>query len=165
MKKTRAFLALALALSLLLCGCSGLFGEDPKTFSKAGMSITLDEGFMERELISYTAVYESVDIAVFALKEEFSLFEGTGYGANTTLKEYAELVIEANGIDCRVTTEGSLTGFRYEKEAGGKEVTYCAYVYKSSDAFWLVQFSVVSSQYEKNKDKIADFAASVTFDK
>ena len=68
-----AALVLTLLCSCLLCGCS-LFQASPKTFTKSGMSITLTDDFTERDYVSYTAVYDSQYVAIFAIKEEFSLF-------------------------------------------------------------------------------------------
>lgn len=162
---------------LMLTGCStvlGAIGEvaeemggsKTQSFTKAGMTIDLNENFKEESIVNFTGYYVSTDIIVVTLKENYSLFEGTQYGPNTSLKEYAELVIHANGFENKeVIEEDGLTGFRYEKEINGKDLSYFAYVYKCDDAFWLVQFAVEKEYAEEKKDEIVDFAKSVRFEK
>ena len=151
-------LVIVLMAALFLSGCA-LFEASPKTFAKAGMSITLTDRFTERDYVSFTAVY----VAVFALKEEFTLFEGSALGKNSSLNDYANAVILANGLDVSPATEDGLTFFTYQKENNGTEYTYFSTVHKSGDAFWLIQFSAKTEQYESQKDNILTYAKSVSF--
>ena len=51
-----------LLIACLLCGCSffsGLGAAQEKEFTKAGMSITLTDDFVEQDIVSQTAVYSS----------------------------------------------------------------------------------------------------------
>ena len=151
-----------LASLLLFSGC-GLFKESPKTFTKGGMSITLTNRYKEAKLEGQTVAYDSKKIAVFALKEEFTLFEGTKYGKDSSLEDYANLVITANDVTASVNTENGLTSFTYTGENGKQKFTYFATVFKSEDAFWLIQFATESANYEAQKDTILSFAKSISF--
>ena len=70
-----------------------------KTFTKAGLSITLTAGFTEKEMMSKTAYYESKSAIVTVLKEEFSLFESVNISTDISLREYAQLVITQNMLE------------------------------------------------------------------
>lgn len=164
MKKKSFFILTSLLIFIFVfSGCAD--ANSPKTFSKAGMSITLDGSFNEAVYESYTACYDSPYVAVYALKQDFTFFEGSGYGTDTPLKDYANLVIESNGLEnCDVTEANGLVGFSFQKESGGGLYHYNAYVYKSDSAFWLVQFATEADNASVYENKIISFAQSVTFD-
>ena len=60
---SKAALAVVLVFTLMLSGCS-LFEPDEKSFSKAGMTVTLTEAFVEQDVVNYTATYVSTKIMV-----------------------------------------------------------------------------------------------------
>lgn len=158
MKKIVLWLSMVLMVTTLCSGCSFLKPQE-KTFTKSGMSITLTDKFYEKDVVNYTATYGSTDVAIMALKEEFSLLEGL---ENLSLEDYAQLVIENNKKDISVEKKDGLTYFLYEAEANGKTYSYFSCVYKGTDAFWLIQFSTVADQYEKKSDQLITWAKSVT---
>lgn len=152
-------------LSSVMFGCvfKTLFGEpELKDFTKAGMTITLTSDFTEKDLVNQTAYYTSETVIVTALKEEKSLFEEANINIDT-LTEYAELVIENNNANSTVTEENGATYFIYEAEANGKEFKYYASVFKTDDAFWLVQFACEKDDFDSNKTQFAEYASSVKF--
>ena len=159
-----------LALALLLTGCTAVetAPEAPalQDFSKAGMTVTLTEEFYEKEHMGYTTCFLSDDIAVFVLKEEYTLFENTDFSSASTLEEYAGLVWNANQFTGNVplTTDGDLKYFEYDYTANGNSYTYRTYVFKSADAFWLVQFASLSEHYEALSRTMHGYAATVRFD-
>lgn len=157
MKKAR--LVLILSLCLAFSSCSFMFKEaKAKTFAKAGLSITLTDEFNEKDQRSYTACYDSAHVAVFVLKEEFTLLQGL---EDASLDDYCALVIENNNKDSAIQKEGGLTYFVFEFSANGKEYTYFCPVFKGSDAFWLVQFSCVTSEYNDYLEKFIAWANTV----
>lgn len=163
--KTAKILILTVVFVLIATSLVGCFGPSEKVFSKAGMSITLDSGFNEKEYVSYTVCYDSKNVAIFVLKEEFSLFESADIDAAAlSLNDYAELVIANNSVDADVQTKDGLTYFKYNNSANGKEYTYSSYVYKTDDAFWLIQFATEQDEFEQNAARIEGFAKSVKFD-
>lgn len=145
---------------------SGIFSKDstaPKNFSADNMSITLTDDFKENDVGNYTAVYDSKKVAVFVLKESFSFVEGF---ENYTLEQYAALVISSNNLgDPEIKTVDGLTVFEYESQNPETKDTYkyFTYVYKASDAFWMVQFAVRDKVANEYAPKIAEWAKSVEF--
>lgn len=136
-----------------------------KTFSSNGMSITLTDEFRKTNIENYTVAYDSKNIAVFALKEEFTLAEGFG---NNTLRQYAELVLKNNNLtSAAIKNYDGLVGFEYDFTNPQTHDTYryFTYVYKSDDAFWMVQFATLSKNSEKYSSKITEWAQSVKFSK
>lgn len=134
-----------------------------KVFASKGMSITLTDDFNETEIENYTLAFTSREVAVFALKEEFSLAEGFG---DYTLEEYGSLVIENNGFnDVVLNTVNGLTFFEYEYENPQNLATYCyaSFIFKADDAFWLVQFATLKEDYESYASQIVEWAESVSF--
>lgn len=159
-----------LALVLLLTGCAAGEAEPAapaaQNFSKAGITLTLTEHFYEKTHVGYTTCYLSDDIAVFLLKEEYTLFENTDFSSASTLEEYAGLVWNANQFTGNVplVTEDGLKYFEYDYSANGNSYTYRTYVFKAADAFWLVQFAALSEYYDTLTDTMHGYAATVRFD-
>ena len=138
---------------------------EPKSFSAEGMSITLTDEFAENTVEGYTAFYEKQELAVLALKEDFSLIEGfEAY----TLEDYGELVLEANqfGDDVKLATKDGVTYFTfdYENTAYNETYTYFSAIYKADDAFWMIQFMTFADDYEALLPEILEYAKSVKFE-
>jgi len=153
---------------MLLVGCAEETAPaEPvaQDFSKAGMTLTLTDAFAEKEYVTYTACYESADISVMALKEEYDLFDNTDFSSATSLEEYAGLVWSANQFEGNVplVTDGDLRYFEFDRTANGNDYTYRAYVYKAADGFWLVQFVSRADRYEELQDTMHGYAAGVVF--
>ena len=155
-------LALSLVLLLSAAGCSrsSFNNAKDKTFSKDSISIVLTTAFAEKEQDIYTAVYDSVRAAVYIQKEEFELAEGF---SDLSLQEYAQLVIDNNGIDSEISGIDGLTYFVYERESEGKTGKTRACVYKSDDAFWLIHFACDIKDYDGLSESITKWAKSVEF--
>ena len=138
--------------------------NDPKTFTANGMSITLTKAFKETQMQGFTNCYDSADVAVFALKEEFTLMEGF---EKYTLEQYADLVIQNNNLsEAVVKKENGLTGFQHEWVNPDTQDTcrYISFVYKTEDAFWLVQFATLKENADARMEDITQWAKTVTFD-
>jgi hypothetical protein len=153
------------ALILLMCtlfstlvGC-GLLTPQDKSFSKAGMTITLTSHFSEQDMVTQTAYYVSPKAIVTALKED-----GSTVG-NYTVKRYAELVCEVNKLTgSTVTAKDGYAEFDYEKEVNGKEYYYYARCFKDGTDYWLFQFACETKNTEECKPLFDKWASSVTFD-
>lgn len=145
---------------------SGIFSQaTPKqeTFTSGGITITLTDEFKETEAANFTTVFDSRHVAVLALKESFSLAEGLD---KLTIDEYASLTITANDLKfADAQRDGELTYFVYENINPDTKVNYryYSYVYKASDAFWLVQFATAVNEADEYAPKIAEWAKSVKF--
>lgn len=141
------------------------FNKTPsvKTFSSNGMAITLTDEFKETNIENYTVVYDSKNVAVFALKEAFTLVDGF---EDYTPKQYADLVIQTNNLESAETktTEG-LTHFEYSftNPETNDVYQYFSYVYKTNDAFWLIQFTTLNKNVDEYTQQITEWAKSVEF--
>ncbi|MBR7142955.1 MAG: hypothetical protein IKD06_05400 [Clostridia bacterium] len=157
----KIWLAVLLAASLLLTSCA-LFPVEQKDFTKGDMTITLTNRFIERQQEGYTVCYDSASMGVFALREEFGLFEEVGYGAETSLADYRDLVLQANEVEAEPIGEDGLVGFRFTAQSDGQSYTFSAYVYKSTEAFWLLQFVTRTEDFSALQNLILSYAKSVT---
>ncbi len=164
MKKILAILLVAITLvSFVGCLDTKVYDAKAKEFTKEGLVITLTEKFVETAVENYTVAFDSKEVAILALKEEFSLAEGFG---DNTLEEYADLVRLANDSAQNISdvkdTEGIIS---FEHEAENKEENktyrYFSAMYKGKDAFWLVQFACEESKYEEYKPYFIQWAKTV----
>ena len=161
MKKVLS-LALVLILMLSLVSCA----PKSKEFSKEGMTITLTNSFWEKSVDGYTICYDSRNDAVFVLKEAFSLLDGA---EDLTLDEYAEMVRKNNASrsPSEIKKEEGLTIMEYTflNESNGITYAYLTTMFKTSDAFWLIQFTCEKSDYDTRRASYIEWAKSVKFDK
>lgn len=135
-----------------------------KTFSSDGMTIELTNEFREKGIENYTVAFDSKKVAVFALKEEFTLLDGF---EDYTLEQYVDLVIQANNLtSVEIKTVDGLMHFEYEHTNPETNDTYqyFSYVYKANDGFWLIQFATLDENVEEYAVKIVEWAKSVNVD-
>ncbi len=142
------------------------FGSEvePKVFSENGMSITLTNEFRQVQMQNYTNCYDSAKVAVFALKEEFALADGF---ENYTLEQYGNLVLQNNNLtSLELKSVDGLTGFEYESTNPDTKDTYMyfSFIYKSKDAFWLVQFATLTENADEYNSKITEWAKNISFE-
>lgn len=170
-KNSKRFLSIYIPILTVLCilgFCLGFFSgyyEDSnaeKTFIAEDMQITLTEEFIEESFSGATACYASYNAAVFVIKEEFSYFEN---GENTTIEEYAEEFFEYNELDSTLQYVNQLPCFEYEVYDPDYDSInyYMAFIYKSDDAFWVVQFAANKNKSEDLKPEFIKWAESVHF--
>lgn len=136
--------------------------KKPKVFEKEGMTITLNNQFQEVSDADLTACYDSKDVAVFALKEDFSQNEVL---RTYSLEQYVNLAISVNNIDSKLQKIDDLTYFEYQSEnTETKDIYhYCVFVYKTSDSFWTVQFATKEEDYNDKKQDIIDWNKDIEF--
>lgn len=135
----------------------------PKDFSYEEMTITLTALFKEEEVEGRT-VFTSNDVAVFVLRENFVAgdIDLSGY----TVRGYAELARENNPVMADATyeeTDGVPNMVYTYAGDDGKTYVYFTTFYKSSNAFWIVQYFVNESGYESRKPKFIEWAKTVHF--
>lgn len=142
-----------------------LFGSRTveKDFSCNDMQITLTKAFKETELQGFTAVYESKDVAVFALEEAFTLAPNFG---DYTLNQYAQLVLDSNGMSISdLKFDGDLMYFEYDATVADtqEDYHYVAYLFKEDDAFWMIQFATLKEDADEYANQIGSWAKTITF--
>ena len=164
MKKNIKLFGLLLTV-LLIAGCS-LLKEPTKTYTVNGISVTMKDDFKEKDLVSVTTYLESTDAIFTALKEEFVNLESVGINRNSTLRDYAEAVAYNNNLSSsNIIEQDGLVYFTYTREVSGKNFYYLATVYKSDDAFWLVNFACESKNKDSFEPKFIEWAKTVEFTK
>ncbi len=137
---------------------------EPKDFSSDGMTITLTDEFVKTDIENCTVAYDSKNVAVFALKESFSLVDGF---EDYTLEQYGDLLLQNNNLSSfELEKIEGLTGFEYEfTNPDTKDICrYFSFIYKAKDAFWLVQFATLTENADANKSRIIEWAKTVSFE-
>ena len=162
MKKLLAILI----CTVVLLSCVSCFSPVEKAFSTSGMTITLTSNFKETTLNGYTVAYDSTKVAVFVLKENFSLLEGF---EDYSLEQYGEILRQNNESKnpSELKEIDNITYFEYQfhNTELDKDYKYFTTVYKSSDAFWMIQFCSLVKDYESQFDNMLTWAKSVEFEK
>lgn len=164
MKKTIPFAAVLLLLCLIFSGC----GKNEKLFYSTHLTISIKppEDFRQVEIEGLAAAYESDYMAIRVLRERFESYEGVDDRINkdTSALEYAQFLTEVNkGTEGNAFTEGDLTLFYFTQSGSEKKFRGAAYVYKSVDSFWTVQFITEKDQFDTYRDQIVEMALSVGF--
>lgn len=170
MKKGLVVLLVAMIVGLIVGGVVGynLVGQNSqqeKVFTAEDMSITLNGSFRKTEYEGYTVVFDSQNVAVFALKEPFTLAEGL---ESYSVQDYRALLIQANGISYyQSKQQDGLYWFEYNytDPNSGDIYHYYTYSYKASDAFWMIQFALLDAKTAEYEDLIHQWAGSVQFGK
>ena len=158
--------ALAVVAVLALIGVFLLTGGigNKKDFSAEGMTITLTQDFEEAFVDGFTVACKSSEVAMFALKEEFTLMAGA---ENYTVEEYANLVCQNNplAMGAELQTQEDITWFEYSYMNSTENQTYRFFVcvFKSDDAFWLVQFATPEALAEEHMSQFISWAKTVSF--
>lgn len=164
MTKKRIGIIVLMMFTLILGGC---FNSEvkQKDYSSHGFNIKMDDGMTEKDLATATATYMSDKVVVTALKEEFTLLEAIDIDEKSSIEDYAEAVIKNNKADYELKEKDGINYFEYEKTVSGKDYYYYAVVYKSDDAFWLVNFACEKNNKSEYQEKFFEWAKTVTFDK
>ena len=160
-KLLAAVLVACMLLSLVGCGKKA-YETKASDFSTDGITITLTKSFKEKFYEGYTVCYDSKDVAVFVIKDSYSLNKSF---ENMTIEGYANFA--RNTISERNPTQviknNGLIYFEYEfsNEESGKVFKYFAAVYKGVDAFWLVQFACDVDAYSEYFPYFVQWAKTV----
>ena len=70
-------------------------------------------------------------------------------------------VIENNGHDFEPIHDNDLLYYYHDENMLGYDTRYYSFVYKGEDAFWIVQFSCYSEDFQEMDPKIMNWAESV----
>ena len=161
-KRQSRITIIAIAVGIILAAAlsymsSQLAGKvDPKTFSYQDFSITLTEDFVQCSYDNTDVAFESDEVAVFASRDD------KGYFGNISLKDYAQMAIQASGrADTQLHQEGARIWITYTARIDGMEYFYMVQFYESEDAFWLVNFATPIGFREKYENQFMKWADSV----
>ncbi len=164
MKKYVSILAILLLVCLAFGGCA----KNDKLFYSTHLTISIKppEDFQEVKIEGLAAAYESEYMAIRVLRERFESYEGVDERINedTSALEYAQFLSEINeGSEGGAFVEGDLTLFYFTQVGSEKTFRGAAYVYKSVDSFWTVQFITEEKDFEQYRNQIVEMALSVGF--
>lgn len=145
-----------------LCGCA-VKDTKNKVFTKNEFNITLNEAYVESQQDGFYACYDSATVAVFVVKESFDIMEGF---SDYTIEQYANIVMyncsdknpslhQKDGI--------SYIEYSFKNTQINKTYNYLIALYKSDDAFFMVQFTCEDKNYKEYKDYFLDRAKTVRF--
>ena len=159
-------IAKILVCALLVCCCLGGCAKidtltEDRTLTFHDLTITLP-GYFENQLSSsYTGqdtfMYGVYEISVTGVREEFALFDEI-----PSLEEYGNKLISTNNLNTFLEQEEGLTTFTYSYMDGTTSYTYLAAVYEGSQAFWLVQASCKTENFDSTRDALFTYLKSVT---
>ena len=161
--KTRVILKRTLVRVLIMALCVlGLRScvPTPQAFSYGGVNITLTTAFERKANDDYVAKYLYSKAGVFIDKK----IQASEYKGIST-KEYAEKLIANMETDATVTkNQNGLVMFQYETNPGQKDaLTHFVYCYNDFPYFWTVDFIVFSKNADSYREKIDEWANSVSF--
>ena len=168
--KKLLFVPLLLALCLTMSSCFLFFAApqesipDPitldeigtsKTFEKAGITLPLTDKFKEEQSErGFDAYYTSDFCGVVVLKEAFTLEEGL---AERPLEQYIKNVIKNNGHTNIEPQQRDGLWYYANNNNSGYSCVY-SYVYKGTDAFYIVQYIINNVDEDTLKETIHDWA-------
>ena len=135
-----------------------LNGENtaPKTFTKEDFQITLTDAFEEAQEEGCHSFYTSKTAMVFTVREEKEIF------GDITLKEYGDLVLQANGRTGIQMNQGEgFIWFEYTDTPSKQEVYYLAVCCQGEDAFWIINFATPVKNQAKYQETFLDWAKTI----
>ena len=155
-------LSLIFVFSMTSCLKDGFEGAE-KTYMYDNMSITMTENFNEASYDGFDVCFDSATVAVFCIKEPFTLADGI---EDMTLNDYTELTLEVNkSHNPTLKNVDGIPVMEYTYYNANTDITYAYFsaLYKSGDAFWVVQFACNEDLYAENEAFLIKWAKSVTF--
>ena len=170
-KKVSKKFGVFLAICCVVGGVCGFLGSyDPPQYAKdgelmkftdvSGVVLTLTDSFEEFDADGFDFSYTCEDVAILGFSEDFETYPDL---KDYTVKEYGELTIEYGGFgsEVKLQEQGGLNYFEFVSD----EYKYFACVYKTENAFWVIQFSTDTAQYDSYRSDFAEWARSVEFAK
>ena len=130
-------------------------------FQNAYFSITLTDDFAETQAEPFAAAYGSRDAAVLAMRNTFAEADI----ADLTPEGYARLSIDLNKLSSSPQQENGLTYYVYQSQPNDDGITYryYAYVFKTTDAFWVIQFAADADRADRYAADFSAWASTVAF--
>lgn len=157
----KKILVLLGVFALILCGCDQKIKE--KEYENNHFKITMQEGFYEKDLAAATIYYESSNVLFTSIKESFEDLAIVGLDKDSTIDEYAKVVMANNKAEYDLQEKNDITYFTYEKEIQGKEFYYLTSIFKTNDAFWLISFGCESKNKEIYESNFIKWLNTISF--
>ena len=156
--RKKILLVLVVFSMLLVVGCS----PSTKTFSGSGISIELNGGFIEKEVIQAPIYLESTNHIFMGARELKSEVESMGIN---NLRQYIEAVLSNSGHTATVELyeeDGVMYYFAYYTATVDREYGYMLFVMQGEHHFYTMNFGCLEKNLESNKTKYHNWAQTVT---
>ena len=161
MKKI-TFLLFVFLFAFTLSACKA----EAKEFSGAGINITLDESFVEKQVIQAPLYLESLEYIFMGLRE--SSTELAAYGI-TTLEDYVNAVLANNGHSSStvetITDDDDNVLYHYAYYTAtveDMEYGYMLITMQGESHFYTMNFGCLESNLDDSKDQFFTWAESIT---
>lgn len=165
---------LIVVLAIIICNivaiCFAFFGDyihslasiskKPHTFYTEDFTITLNSSFTIDEDDCFDMIYVTKFCYV-----GFSEYDYESYPeiADVSAEDYCDMLVKINPIaEYDIVKDGDLIYVEFEEKLETK-YTYRIYVYKTDEAFWLVQFSSPTKKHDVWSANYDEWAKSVKF--
>ena len=131
------------------------------TFSVEEMELKLPDSFQKQDMDDQIVFYNE-NYAVFLVREPFTAHESLQY---MSLGEYGRIVLEASEIDATIKVEDGLYYFEYEAFSTDHTTkhNYFSVLFKSNEAFWIVQFVAPFWNASPMRSKFISWAKMIEF--
>ncbi len=171
-KKDKIFRILIPSLcGLLIAACVIIFVlcmvPFSKTFEGEGYELTLTTKFTEAPEDNYVTTFRGNEMKVLVSRETFeeiALYPERTDPANETRRDFIAADLETNNVVSDIFEDGDLIYYEYQKDFNGKTFSYRAYVFKTTTAFWRIQFGCESENKENLVNQIEEFAKTIEID-
>ena len=151
-------LTLMMGLLLGLCGC----GPNPKNFTYGDLTITLTDEFKSKTMNNFDAYYTADHVIFTAREETDEVLEYSGFEINT-LKDYCNEILILNGVShTALTQRNDYYYFTNTATVSGASYTYVHCMFEGSNSYWICEFTCKTKDYDRYKEKIFEWADSIT---
>lgn len=150
------FLALCCVLSLTACF------DSSKEYSGAGITVTLPDNFVEKEVVQAPFYLESTSHIVMGNGEGKSTLSGMGV---STVNQYIKAVLKASSKTAEVSsfTEGDISFdyAYYTSTVESETFGYMIVCLEGSQKFYSINFGCREKNLEKNKETYLKWAKTI----
>ncbi|AUD63806.1 hypothetical protein BK010_09465 [Tenericutes bacterium MO-XQ] len=163
MKKLSILLVVFL-FAVALTACSA----KEKEFSGAGITVTLDESFVEKEVVQAPLYLESFDYIFTGLRESSSELIGYGIG---NLEDYIDAVLsnnnhESSTVETMTDDDNNVLYYYayYTATVEDMEFAYMLVTMQGESHYYTMNFGCLESNLDDSKDQFFTWAESITVD-
>lgn len=163
-KKGIVVLIIAMIIGLIAGVVSSFLPASDGIFTAEELSITLTDEFFDLYEEGYNGVFANEDVVVLVVKDAFEDYPEL---KEYSLKQYGELIAENYSLtDSALKRENDLTYFTYLFQNPDTDETYSykSYIFKTDNAFWIVQFATLEQDVEAYSEQIKQWATTITFE-
>lgn len=158
----RIFLLLSLVMmSLILVSC----GPSEKTFTGVGITVTLDDSFIEKDVIQAPFYLESNKYIFTGMRESKSSLSSIGV---YTLNDYIETVLSVNGKgsvspEMKLDDDDNVMYYYayYNNSVEDMNFGYMMIAMEDSSNFYTMNFGCLEEEFDDNKDQFFEWASSI----